>query len=103
MLLIGSLPMSCSTCFLTQPRTSSPGAALSKGYEPSHVNQEKDLPTGQPDGIIFSIEILSSQMILACFKLTKKINQSKVIPTNQYRQKINQDSSQFDQQHVSTI
>lgn len=30
------------------------------------------MPTGQSDGAIFSIEIFSSKMVLACIKLTKK-------------------------------
>lgn len=44
------------------------------GSPTSIINEEnapKELPTGQPDGDIFSIEAPSSQMILAYVKLTK--------------------------------
>jgi hypothetical protein len=49
------------------------------------------MPTGQDDGGIFSIEVPSSYMTLACVKLTNKtknpINQSTNQPTKQTNKK----------------
>ena len=67
--------MACSACFLIELRTtSSRVVTLTIGWA-FHINYElrkcpRDLPTYQPDGGIFSVDSTSSQMTLACVKLT---------------------------------
>lgn len=42
------------------------------------------MPLGQSDGIIFSVQVSSSQMVLACVKL-KQTNRQTKKQLNQYR------------------
>ena len=74
-LLTGLLPMACSACFLTEPRTISPGM-VSLGMDWTFPYQSlikkvfSRLPTAQSYGGIFSFVVPSSQMALAWVKLT---------------------------------
>ena len=75
-LLIGFLSMACSACFLTEPRTTSPGMAPQTiGWAlPTQSLIKKMINTGlsttRPYGDIFLIEVPSSQINLAYVKLT---------------------------------
>jgi hypothetical protein len=64
-LLIG-----CSACFLLKPRTTSPDVASPTWVGPSTSNhQVRKCPTARSYAGIFSVEIPSFQITLACIKL----------------------------------
>lgn len=77
MLLTGFLPLLLSTSSLLPPRSTCQGQHHPEWAGPSHNSHHQsrkcptDVPTGQPDGGIFSIEVSSSLDALACVKLTK--------------------------------
>jgi hypothetical protein len=63
--------------FLIEPRTRCPGMApITMGWALPHQSLIEEMPTGLPAawsyGGIFFIEVPSSQMTLACVKLTKR-------------------------------
>ena len=68
--------------YITQDHLPRDGTAHSGLSPPTPIiNQEKGspaMPTGQSDGGMFSVEVLSSQMTMACVELTKtnKTNQA---------------------------
>ena len=74
MLLTGLLPVKCSACHFIHPKVACPGLPT-MGWTLSHQTLVKNMPptnltTGQCDGGVFPVEDPSSQMILACIKLT---------------------------------
>ena len=69
-LFIGLLIMACSACFLIKLRTFSPGMVLFSGLSPPfNVKLRTHLTAGSYGGI-FSTEVSSSDVTLACVKLT---------------------------------
>ena len=74
MLLIGLFPMACSDCFLTEPRNTSLGIAPpTMGCALYHQlrNCLTGVLTARTYGGIFSAEVPSFAVILACVRLTK--------------------------------
>jgi hypothetical protein len=71
MLLTGLFPMACSAFFLIEPRTTSSGIALlTMGWALPHPSLIKKMSTARSYGGIFSIELPSFHMVLACVRLT---------------------------------
>lgn len=72
MLFTGMFIVTCPVCFLIKPKTTSPGVV-----PPTIIQLSRKCPTGLPIawpyGGIFSIEVPSSQMTLACLKFDIKI------------------------------
>ena len=75
MLLTGLLPMACLACCLISSSTTHPGVVPPHGIGPyipifSQENVPQACPqAGHSGGSIFSIEVPSSKMTLACIKL----------------------------------
>jgi hypothetical protein len=69
LLLTGLLHMACSARPLIEPRTTNPGGTTQTGLDLPHQSLRKCLSAGSY-GSIFSIEGPSSQMTLACVKVT---------------------------------
>lgn len=68
-LLTGLLPMACSAVFPTQPRPTAREWHSPQWTRPFQINHQKGKHStvrtrGQCDGIIFSVEIRSSQLVL---------------------------------------
>lgn len=64
MLLTGFLPMTCSSCFLIAPITTSPRVVCPQWSGPFYINEKSrewttDLPIGQSGGDIFWMEVPS--------------------------------------------
>jgi hypothetical protein len=76
MVLFGLFPMVCWHPFLQNP-----GLPAQVGWALPHQSLTTKLPiglpTGQSDGGIFSIKVLSSQMTLICVTITLCISQKK--------------------------
>ena len=77
-LFTGLLPEPCSAGFLTQPRPTAQEWRYPQWARPFQMNHQKGKhstvrPRGQYDGIIFSVEIPSSQLTLAYVRLKKNL------------------------------
>jgi hypothetical protein len=70
--------MACSACFRIEPDIALPTVSWSLPQQLLIKKCQSSLPTGQSIGGLFSVEVPSSQMTLACVKLTKnKTKQNK--------------------------
>ena len=75
MFLTGLLPLTCSACFLIEPKTTSPGMASS----PSLLyHQLKKCPTAGSHGGTSTTKAPFSEITSACVKLTHKPSQYSV-------------------------